>query len=91
MCVGAVTMLILLPFDEEASPGGGGHRAATMCFTILAASSGVESFSLSFGSSVFLVGSAGLSSAISRACLEVGGSIKIDTFFACLSQSSVAE
>ena len=90
MWVGAVTMLILLPFDEEALPGGRGHRAATMCFTILAASSGVESFSLSFGSSIFLVDSAGLS-AISRAYLEVGGLIKIDTFFACLSQSSVAE
>lgn len=64
MRVGVVAMLLLLPFNEEASLVRG-HRAATICFAISAASSGVESFSLFVESFIFLVRSVGLSSAIS--------------------------
>jgi ABC-type Fe3+ transport system permease subunit len=77
-------MLSLLPFDEDAS--GWGHRAATTCFAIPAASAGVGFFS-SFGSPGFPPEPVGLSSANSAKSVGNQGWIETDNFFGCLFQS----
>ena len=80
--MGGIAMIFLLPFDEDVL--GWGHRAATTCLAISAASVGVGFFS--FEPSVVPSGFVGSLSAIPAMSFGNQGSIWI-TFFGYLFQS----